>query len=408
MTALDRFLRYVSIDTMSRSEIDEYPSTKGQRELLELLYKELREMGVPDVRQDKEYGCVYATIPSNRPEKTIPAIGFIAHVDTAEAMSGKDVKPRIIEDYDGGDIVLNREKNIITSVADFPEMKDMKGKTVVVTDGTTLLGSDDKSGVTEIMEMAAYFISHPEEVHGNICIAFTAEEETGRGVDHFDVAGFGAHFAYTVDGGRLGDMSDETFNAAGAKLVARGVSVHPGEGCGKLINALQVLMDMHALLPEDERPENTKEREGFFHLTDMSGNVEEAVAEYIIRDHDHKRFEEKKALFENCVRRINESYGRTVLEAAIYDQYYNMQEKLKNHPEVAGHLMAAMEKCGVKAVNTPIRGGTDGSRLSYMGLPCPNICTGGGNFHGKHEYLCVEEMMATIEILKALVREWAA
>ncbi len=408
MNALERFLKYVSIDTMSRSEIDAYPSTEGQRELLDLLYNELKEMGVPDVRQDKEYGCVYAVIPSNRPEKTIASIGFIAHVDTAEAMSGKDVKARVIEDYDGGDIVLNEEKGIVTRIADFPEMADMKGKTVVVTDGTTLLGSDDKSGVTEIMEMAAYFIAHPEEAHGNICIAFTAEEETGRGVDHFDVAGFGAHYAYTVDGGRLGDMSDETFNAAGVKLYAKGVSVHPGEGYGKLINALQLLMDFHALLPEGERPENTREREGFFHVTDMKGNVEEAYAEYIIRDHDMEKFEEKKALFESLIKKVNEQYGREVLIAEINDQYYNMKEKLRSHPEVAGHLMAAMEKCGVSALSTPIRGGTDGSRLSYMGLPCPNICTGGGNFHGKHEYLCVEEMMTTIEILKQLVREWAA
>ena len=407
MSALDRFLRYVSIDTMSRSDIDDYPSTEGQRQLLDLLCTELREMGVPDVRQDKEYGCVYAVIPSNCVERTIPAIGFIAHVDTAEAMSGKDVKARVIEDYDGGDIVLNETQGIVTRVADFPEMADMKGKTVVVTDGTTLLGADDKSGVTEIMEMAAYFTAHPDEPHGNICIAFTAEEETGRGVDHFDIAGFGAHFAYTVDGGRLGDMSDETFNAAGAKLKASGVSVHPGEGCGRLINALQVLMDFHAILPGDQRPENTKDREGFFHLTDMSGTVEAASAEYIIRDHDMDRFERKKAIFENAVAKVNETYGRRVLEAEVNDQYYNMKEKLKSHPEVAQHLKVAMEKCGVDAQNTPIRGGTDGSRLSYMGLPCPNICTGGGNFHGKHEYLCVEEMMTTIEILKQLVREWA-
>lgn len=406
MTALERFLRYVSIDTMSRSEIDAYPSTPGQRELLDLLYSELKEMGVPDVRQDKEYGCVYAVIPSNRPEKTIASIGFIAHVDTSEAISGKDVKPRIIEDYDGGDIILNEEAGIVTSVEDFPEMKDMKGKTVIVTDGTTLLGSDDKSGVTEIMEMAAYFMSHPEETHGNICIAFTAEEETGRGVDHFDVAGFGAHYAYTVDGGRLGDMSDETFNAAGARVKAKGVSVHPGEGYKKMINALQVLMDLHALLPETERPEHTKDREGFYHLTDMSGNVEEAISEYIIRDHDMGSFDKKKEVFLDCIEKINRKYGRTVVEAELHDQYYNMKEKLKSHPEVSRHLKNAMEKCGVVADNRPIRGGTDGSRLSYMGLPCPNICTGGGNFHGKHEYLCVEEMLTTIEILKQLVREW--
>lgn len=408
MSAVDRFLDYVAYDTGSRSDIDRYPSTQGQRELLDHLRDQLIKMGVPDVRQDKEYGCVYASLPSNCLERVIPAIGFIAHVDTSEAMSGKDIKARIIEDYDGADIVLNEELGIVTRISDFPEMADMKGKTVIVTDGTTLLGSDDKSGVTEIMETVKYFLENPDEKHGTVCIAFTAEEETGRGVDHFDIQGFGAHYAYTVDGGRLGDISAETFNAASASLTAHGRSVHPGEGYGRLINALQLLMDLHDKLPHNERPENTRDREGFFHLTDMSGDVETAKSEYIIRDHDEKLFEQKKTLFVNAVDEINKRYGMEVLSLEMNDQYYNMKSRLDPHPEVMEKALLAMKKCGVEPDVTPIRGGTDGSRLSFMGLPCPNICTGGGNFHGKHEYLCVDEMMATIEILKQIIREWAA
>ena len=408
MSALNRFLEYVGFDTRSDSGIDAYPSTPGQRALLDHLYKQLKAMGISDVRQDDKYGCVYACLVSNCPDRTIPAIGFIAHVDTSEAMSGKDIRPVVIENFDGKDIVLNRELDIVTKMEDFPEMQDLAGKTIVVTDGTTLLGSDDKSGVTEIMEMLSYFVTHPEEKHGNICVSFTAEEETGRGVDHFDLSAFGAQYAYTVDGGRLGDLSGETFNAAGASVTAHGRSVHPGEGCGRLINALQLLMDLHARLPEKERPECTKDREGFFHLTDMSGDVESAKSEYIIRDHDEALFEKKKELFIKAVDDINAAYGTEVLSLDLKDQYYNMKSRLDLHPEVMDKAIAAMEKCGVEPMISPIRGGTDGSRLSFMGLPCPNLCTGGGNFHGKHEYLCVEEMMTTIEILKQLVREWAA
>ncbi|MBR5421798.1 MAG: peptidase T [Lachnospiraceae bacterium] len=407
MTAVERFLDYVSFDTMSVESIDAYPSTPGQRELLDHLRDQLKELGVSDVRQDAKYGCVFASIPSNCPERTIPAIGFIAHVDTSEAISGKDIKPRIIEDFDGEDIVLNKELDIVTRMEDFPEMRDMKGKTVIVTDGTTLLGADDKAGVTAIMELAAYLVAHPEEKHGTVCIAFTAEEETGRGVDHFDPAGFGAHFAYTVDGGRLGDIAGETFNAAGAKLNVKGRSVHPGDAYGKMINALQVLMDFHGRLPGKERPEHTRGREGFFHITEFKGNVEEASSEYIIRDHDRERFEERKELFRKACEETDRAFGGGVLTLKLVDQYYNMKERLDPHPEVMEKALEAMRKCGVEPKPEPIRGGTDGSRLSYMGLPCPNLCTGGGNFHGKHEYLCVEEMLTTIEILKTLVREWA-
>lgn len=404
---LKRFFEYLGMDTMSRSDREEYPSTPGQRILLDLLRDQLREMGLTDVRQDQEHGCVYASIPSNCPERTIPSIGFIAHVDTSEAMSGRDVKPQIIENYDGGDIVLNREQGIVTRICDFPEMADMKGKTVVVTDGTTLLGSDDKAGVTAIMEAAQYYVQNPQEPHGTICIAFTADEETGRGVDYFDIPGFGAHYAYTVDGGRAGDLSGETFNAAGAEVTVRGRSVHPGEGYGKLINAIQVLMDLHALLPEKERPESTRGREGFYHITQMSGDVESARAEYIIRDHDGDSFERRKQTFLNAVETMNRKYGEGTVRAVIEDQYGNMKPRLDRVPEVMDKVVSAMEKIGMTPKIEPIRGGTDGARLTYMGLPCPNLCTGGGNFHGKHEYLCVEELGQTIELLKAIIREWA-
>ncbi len=408
MTPLERFLEYVSFDTMSKSGVEEYPSTPGQRVLLDHLKEQLISMGITDVRQDPRYGYVYASIPSNCPERTIPAIGFIAHVDTSEAMPGKDVKPRVIKRYDGADIVLNEELNIVTKIADFPEMADLKGKTVVVTDGTTLLGSDDKAGVTAIMEMASYYVRNPEEKHGTICIAFTADEETGRGVDYFDVQGFGAHYAYTVDGGRAGDLSGETFNAAGAMVEVKGRSVHPGEGYGKLKNAMQLLMDFHALLPERERPEHTRDREGFYHITEMSGDVETARAEYIIRDHDTELFEERKKVFQKAADEINSRYGDGSIVVTMEDQYYNMRQHLDGHPDVMSKAVRAMEKAGMTPEIEPIRGGTDGSRLTFMGLPCPNLCTGGGNFHGKHEYLCVEELEETIEMLKYLVSEWAA
>ena len=407
MAVLDRFLEYVGYDTMSKSGKDEYPSTPGQRVLLDLLRDQLIRMGLTDVRQDPRYGYVYASIPSNCKERTIPSIGFIAHVDTSEAMSGKNVKPKIIENYDGGDIVLNRKKEIITKIEDFPEMADLKGKTVVVTDGTTLLGADDKAGVAAIMELAAYYAEHPREEHGTICIAFTADEETGRGVDFFDVQGFGAHYAYTVDGGRAGDLSGETFNAADAKVTVHGRSVHPGEGYGKLKNAMQILMEFHALLPEHDRPESTRLREGFYHITRMSGDVETATAEYIIRDHDTAAFADRKLFVLKAAGTINSKYGEGTISVETEDQYYNMKPHLDKHPDVLRKAIIAMAKAGMMPKVEPIRGGTDGARLTFMGLPCPNLCTGGGNFHGKHEYLCVEELEETVEMLKHIVREWA-
>lgn len=403
MSALERFLKYVKMDTQSDEKGQDYPSTEKQKELLNLLYKELREMGVPDVRQDKEYACVYAVLPSNHPEKTIPSVGFIAHVDTADAMSGANVRPRVIEDYDGEDILLNEEENIVTRIADFPEMKVLKGKRLVVTDGTTLLGADDKAGVTEIMETVQYFMLHPEIAHGNICVAFTADEEIGRGVDHFNINAFGAHYAYTVDGGALGEISCENFNAADARVVFHGRSVHPGDAKDKMINALTLQQEFDRMLPAKERPEHTQGREGFYHLTSVHGTVERAEASYIIRDHDDKRFEERKKLFLDAAAKMNRKYSEGAVVVESEDVYYNMKGRVDAHPLIMETALSAMEMIGVTPRIEPIRGGTDGARLSFMGLPCPNLCTGGGNFHGKHEYLCVDDMEKIIELLVRIV-----
>lgn len=407
MSALERFLRYVKMDTQSDENGQDYPSTKSQRAMLDMLYRELREMGVPDVRQDKEYACVYAVIPSNRPQKTIPSVGFIAHVDTADAMSGANVRPRVIEDYDGGDILLQEEENIVTRIADFPEMKSLKGKRLVVTDGTTLLGADDKAGVTEIMEMARYFMTHPEAAHGNICIAFTADEEIGRGVDHFDIQHFGANYAYTVDGGALGEISCENFNAADAKVTFYGRSVHPGDAKDKMINALTMQREFDGMLPQKERPEHTQGYEGFYHLTTVHGTVEKAEVSYIIRDHDDTLFEERKRTFQEAAAKMNQKYGEGAVAVELEDVYYNMKGRVDAHPVIMETALSAMKAVGVKPRIEPIRGGTDGARLSFMGLPCPNLCTGGGNFHGKHEYLCVDDMEKIIELLVRIVMMYA-
>lgn len=407
MSALERFIRYAKVDTQSKEQSDTYPSTEKQMVLLNLLYQELREMGVPDVRQDQQYGCVYAVLPSNCPERTVPSIGFIAHVDTSDAVSGANVKPRVIEEYDGRDIVLNEQENIVTRIADFPEMKAYKGKRLVVTDGTTLLGADDKAGVTEIMEMLQYFTGHPENKHGNICVAFTADEEIGRGVDHFELNAFGAHYAYTVDGGALGEISCENFNAASAKVKIYGRSVHPGDAKGKMKNALTVAREFDHLVPEKERPEYTEGYEGFYHLVSMEGTVESATMEYIIRDHSDKIYEKRKSVIAEIGKKINKKYGEGTVEIAIEDSYFNMKERIDAHPEVMEKALSAMNTLEITPKKLSIRGGTDGARLSFLGLPCPNLCTGGGNFHGKHEYLCVEEMEMTIDLLIEIVKEYA-
>lgn len=400
--AAERFLHYVSFDTQSKDDEEQVPSTEKQRVLAEVLKKELEEMGASDVRMS-ENGYVYAVIPATT-EKPVKSVGFISHMDTAPAMSGTDVRPRIVENYGGGDIVLNEEKQIVMRVKDFPGMADCVGKDLIVTDGTTLLGADDKAGVAEIMEMAEFFLSHPEIPHGKICIGFTPDEEVGRGADFFDVEGFGADVAYTVDGGPIGELEYENFNAASGKVEINGRGVHPGSAKGSMINALLVGMEFQSLLPAFENPMYTEGYEGFFHLDQFSGDVESAHMEYIIRDHDREKFEKKKELFEAAAAYLNRKYGEGTVVVKLKDSYYNMKEKIEPENlyliEIASE---AMEALGIAPQVTPIRGGTDGARLSYMGLPCPNLCTGGYNFHGKYEFIPVQSIDTMVEILKDIV-----
>lgn len=402
----ERFLRYAVIDTQSADDKEQMPSTEKQRVLGRMLAEELREMGVSEVRED-ENGYVYGMIPSNLEEgAAVPALGFISHMDTAPAFSGENVKPRIIENYDGEDICLNKEASIWLSVKEFPEMKRYKGQTLITTDGTTLLGADDKAGVAEIMTMASWFLAHPEEKHGKICIAFTPDEEVGRGADRFDVAGFGADVAYTVDGGAIGELEYENFNAASGRVRLHGASIHPGSAKGKMKNALLMGMEFQSLLPVFENPMYTEGYEGFFHLDRMEGNVEEAELEYIIRDHDRVKFERKKELFKAAGAFMNQKYGEGAAEVYVKDSYFNMKEKIEPYMYLIDEAKAAMEELDIAPVIVPIRGGTDGARLSYMGLPCPNICTGGHNFHGKYEYICAESMETITELLIRIAKRF--
>lgn len=409
-TVVDKFLKYVTIDTQSDEDSTTSPSTEKQKDLARLLMGELKEMGASDVRMDEEYGYVYATIPSTLKEggKEVPVIGFIAHMDTSPAVSGKDVKPRIVENYDGKDIVLNQELNIILPVEENPELLEYEGKKLIVTDGTTLLGADDKAGVAEIMTMAQTLLAHPEKEHGTIRIAFTPDEEVGRGVDHFDVEGFQADYAYTVDGGALGELEYESFNAAGARLHVNGYSVHPGSAKNKMLNAILLAQEFQSLLPVFETPAATEGYEGFYHADRMTGTVESAQVDYIIRDHARELFEKKKAYFREAADFLNKKYGKEIFTVEMQDSYYNMKEKI--YPENA-HLIdtavKAMEEAGVTPLIAPIRGGTDGSRLSFMGLPCPNLCTGGMNYHGRYEYVCIESMEKCVEIILNIISLYA-
>lgn len=400
---LERFLRYVKIDTASSEEdMSVFPSTGKQFELAGILLRELRELGI-EANLDEKYGYVYASIPANNgvAEK---AVGFIAHMDTSPAMSGAGVKPGIIENYDGKDIVLNEALQVITAVKDFPELKKYIGKTLVVTDGTTLLGADDKAGVAEIMTMASFLMTHPDIKHGKICIAFTPDEEVGRGMDFFDVERFGADYAYTVDGGALGEISYENFNAAGAVLTVHGRSVHPGLAKGIMKNAILLAQEFQSMLPQNERPECTEKYEGFYHLNGMSGSVEKTVCEYIIRDHDRARFEERKKVFRGIADKLNSGYGEKIFDAEIKDSYYNMREIVEEHMDIVDKVFAAMKTLDIEPEVDPIRGGTDGARLSFMGVPCPNLGTGGHNFHGKHEFVCVQSMEGTVDLLLEIVK----
>lgn len=404
----ERFFRYVKMDTQSIDEQECFPSTEKQKELGRLLAQELARMGASDVEFDEAYGYVYATVPSNLENKNVPAIGFIAHMDTSPAVSGSQVRPRIVEAYPGGDIVLNGELGVVLSAAENPELSRFVGKSLIVTDGTTLLGADDKAGIAEIMEMAEFFLTHPDVPHGTIRIGFTPDEEVGQGVDHFDVEGFGADFAYTVDGGDLGELEYENFNAAGAKLIVNGCSVHPGSAKNKMRNAILLAQEFQGLLPVHENPVSTEGYEGFFHPDSIKGSVEKVVADYIIRDHSKEKFAQKKALFRKCADFLNEKYGAEIFTVEIKDSYYNMKEKiLPENAHLIENAQKAMEMAGVEPKIVPIRGGTDGARLSFMGLPCPNLCTGGLNFHGRFEYACVESMESCVEILKNIVRLYA-
>ena len=399
---IEKFLNYVKIDTQSDENSTACPTTAKQHNLAKLLVKELEEMGAEDITYDTEHCYVYASIPASEGCDGRPVLGFIAHMDTAPAVTGENVKPRIIEDYDGKDIVLNDEKNIVMKVSDFPELVEYTGKRLIVTDGTTLLGADDKAGVAEIMTMAEQLLLSRDIPHGKIRIGFTPDEEVGAGADHFDVKLFGADYAYTVDGGKLGELEYENFNAAGATVTFHGRSVHPGDAKNKMVNALLLAMEFQNMLPVFENPMYTEKYEGFYHLDLLSGSVEKAQAEYIIRDHDKDKFERKKETFLRIGAYLNEKYGKDTVQIDMKDSYYNMREIIEQHMQLIENAKAAMEETGVNPIVVPIRGGTDGARLSYMGLPCPNLCTGGHNFHGRFEYICADSMEKIVEILLKL------
>lgn len=405
-TVIDRFLRYVQIDTCSDENSGTHPSTAKQHDLAGLLARELEEMGAAEITYDREHCYVYATVPASDGCEDRPTVGFIAHMDTSPAMSGAGVKPRIVKNYDGQDIVLNPELNIILRTADFPDISKYQGQDLIVTDGTTLLGADDKAGVAEIMAMAEYFLTHPDEPHGRIRIGFTPDEEIGEGPDFFDVALLGAQAAYTVDGGALGELEYENFNAAGAKLHIQGCSVHPGSAKGKMKNAILIAQEFQSMLPAFENPMYTEGYEGFYHLDSIQGNVESAQADYIIRDHDRALFEKKKKYFMSVASFLNDKYGEGTVTVDMKDSYYNMREIMEDHMELIDKVVETMKEQDIKPIITPIRGGTDGARLSFMGLPCPNICTGGENCHGKFEYACVQSMEKVVKLLTGLVKKF--
>ena len=401
---LDRFLRYVAIDTQSDENSESQPSAAKELDLLKLLCKELNDMGVEATLD--EYGYVMGTLPSNI-DKKVPAIGFIAHVDTSPDASGANVKPQIIENYDGSDIALKGVPGLYLKPSEFPELLAHKGETIITTDGTTLLGADDKAGVAEIMNAVQYMVEHPEFKHGDIKIGFTPDEEIGRGVVKFDVKRFGADYAYTMDGGEIGELEFENFNAASAKIHIQGRNVHPGYAKDKMKNAILIGMEVNDLLPVGQRPELTEGYDGFFHIISFKGTVEEAEFGYIIRDHDRKKFEEKKELIEQCVKFINVKYGEGTATLEVKDQYYSMREQVEPYYFIVEKAVKAMEMAGVKPKIQPIRGGTDGANLSFKGLPCPNIFAGGMNFHGKMEFAPLENIEKASEVVLNIIKLYA-
>ena len=405
---IDNFLRYIAIDTQSDENSGLKPSTAKQHVLAGLLEKELIEMGASNVIYDREHCYIYAGIPASEGFEARKVLGFISHMDTSPAVSGKNVKSQIIREYDGKDILLNEAKKVLLKVSDFPEILECKDKDLIVTDGTTLLGGDDKAGIAEIMAMAEYLLLHDECKHGEIRIAFTPDEEIGCGVDFFDTDIFGADFAYTVDGGAIGELEYENFNAAGAKVIVNGRNVHPGYAKNKMVNALLVANEFESLLPEFEKPMYTEGYEGFYHLDGMSGNVECATMEYIIRDHERNLFEKRKQIFLDCARQLNDKYGEGTVCIELKDSYYNMLEIIKEHMHLVENARKAMEELGIEPRIAPVRGGTDGARLSFMGIPCPNLCTGCGNFHSRFEYACVQDMEKVTKLLIRLAECYGA
>lgn len=402
---VEKFLRYVQMDTQSDPESETFPSTEKQKELAKVLYNELLDMGASDCYMSEEYGYVYAKIPATDNGRCNKTLALVSHMDTSSDSSGSNIKPRIIENYDGKDIVLNKELNLISSPSTYPELLDYVGKSLIVTDGTTLLGADDKAGVAEIMTMAETLLTHPEIEHGPIAICFTPDEEVGRGVEHIDLERLNADFGYTVDGGGIGELEYENFNAASADLEIKGIVVHPGSAKDKMINAASIAAEFDSLLPSDERPQYTDGHEGFFHLMHISGGVEYSTMSYIIRDHDKEKFEAKKNLMKDIAAKLNSKYGEGTVSVSISNTYFNMKEKIM--PDYAFLIEAAkdtMEALNIVPKITPVRGGTDGANLSFMGLPCPNLCTGGHNFHGRYEFICIESMHQIVDMLLKLVQ----
>ena len=399
---IENFLEYVKIDTESAEGSESIPSTQKQHDLAQVLVKQLEGMGAEEITYDAEHCYVYASIPASAGCESAPVLGFIAHMDTSPAVTGAGVKPRMIEDYDGGDIVLNEAENIVLKRADFPDMAEYVGHDLIVTDGTTLLGGDDKCGIAEIMAASEYLLLHPEVKHGKLRIGFTPDEEIGEGTKYFDVKLFDADFAYTVDGLGFGGLQAETFNAAGAKVTVNGRSVHPGDAKGRMVNSILVAFEFQSLLPVFENPMYTEGREGFFHLDGIQGTVDRTVSDYIIRDHDRNLFERKKEVFRQCAEFLNRKYGEGTVEVEMKDSYYNMWEMLKPHMHLIENASEAIRELGGEPVVSPIRGGTDGARLSFEGLPCPNLCNGSGNCHSRFEFASVQDMEKSTELLLKL------
>lgn len=398
---VDRFIKYVKIDTRSDADSDTTPSTQSQVEFAKGLVEDLKEIGLSEVEYTKSNGFVTATLPANV-EENLPTVGFISHMDTAD-FNSENIQPQFVEDYDGEDIVLDKEEKIVLSPDAFPNLKNYLGKTLITTDGSTLLGADDKAGIVEILTAIEYLIAHPEIEHGRVRLAFGPDEEIGVGADHFDVDHFGADFAYTVDGGPVGELQYESFNAAGVKVLVQGKNVHPGTAKDQMVNALSLAMKYHSKLPADEVPERTKDREGFFHLTSMNGTVENARLEYIVRDHDRELFEERKEKILNIADELNNKFDEKRIKIEMNDEYYNMREVIEKDMRPVELAETAMEALNIKAIIEPIRGGTDGSKISFMGLPTPNLFAGGENFHGRYEFVAVESMEAATDVIRKII-----